>query len=225
MSQVRVLQHPPLFVLLRETTPWQASIMSASIKSKFIWWLTASAILFYCLDYFFRLAPGLVVQQLMHQYDTTASGVALFASLFYFGYVLMQFPIGVLFDKFGIRNVLIVTILICMISFIIFVFGRSYLLAIWLRWLIGAVSAASFIGVLYIAKHFFPKRYFALIASLTIALGTVLASLLQFMSAEFLKYLPWHMVFLLISSVGLLSLTIIYLLQDLREKHFSFLIF
>ena len=69
-------------------------------------------LLFYCLDFFFRISPGLVVSHLMAQYQLTAFGIAGFSSAFYLGYALFQLPAGLLLDRVSINGLLSLSMLL-----------------------------------------------------------------------------------------------------------------
>lgn len=191
-----------------------------------VYYLLILAILFYCLDYFFRISPSLVLPQLLVQYHMSPFGIASMASAFYLGYVLLQLPAGWLFDRFSFNIVMIVSIVICVICYTVFLLATDYALGLFTRFLIGASSAFSFIGVLHLARTYIPLRYFSFISGITIALGTVSAAFAQFISALFLALLSWKMIFLIIALGGfviavMMSLTYLNIRYQHRINHES----
>src|SRR3989339_1159195 len=116
--------------------------------------LITLAILFYCLDYYFRIVPSLVVRELMRQYHSGPQLIGGFYSAFYFGYALMQLPSGILLDRFSLKKIIISMILSCTVLFMLFVWISQPWFGVLLRFLIGSFSAFSFIAVLYIARHY-----------------------------------------------------------------------
>ena len=172
-------------------------------------------ILFYCLDYYFRISPSLVVPLLKQQYQADSLGLGAFASAFYLGYVLMQLPAGLLLDRCRIHMVMVPSILLCTIAFILFVYSQNYWLGYGLRWAIGGASALSFIGVLYVAKHYLPAHWFGLISGLTIAAGTLSASVAQVVTAEAMQWFHWQYIFTVLACWGVV-VSVLLLLPSLR---------
>src|SRR3990167_6159239 len=168
-------------------------------------------ILFYCLDFYFRLSPSLVVLPLANQYHTNAFGIGTFASAFYLGYVLMQIPAGIGLDRYPLRFIFSLSMAACTLSFIGFIYATHLALGLILRFILGAFSAFSFISVLYVARHYLPPRQFTWIASITISIGTLAASLAQILNAALLQTVPWHQALLYTSLTGLCIAAILYL--------------
>ncbi|OGT29802.1 MAG: hypothetical protein A3E87_05580 [Gammaproteobacteria bacterium RIFCSPHIGHO2_12_FULL_35_23] len=179
-----------------------------------IFWLLILSIGFYCLDYFFRISPSLVLIQLMQQYHTNPFGISLFASAFYIGYLIFQIPAGLILDHYQLLRSLIVIILLCILSFILFIFSHQFYIGIILRLMIGVTSACSFIGVLYIARVFIKAQYFTFISGLTIAIGTLTASFIQIINAYLLNFLTWHATLTLFSFLGVLVVIFLLLIPD-----------
>ncbi len=161
-------------------------------------------ILFYCLDFYFRISTSLVVPQLMAQLKATPFEVASLASVFYSGYVIMQIPAGILMDRYSLKWVITPTILICTLSYIAFLFSTHFWTAYILRFVIGATSAFSFISVLYFARIYFSEKWFMLISGLTISMGTISASLIEVISATLVDRYDWHIVFMFFAVWGIL---------------------
>jgi predicted MFS family arabinose efflux permease len=178
---------------------------------------------FYCLDFYFRLSPSLIIPQLIQQYHTNALGIGAFASAFYLGYVLLQIPGGIILERYSLRSVLVISILLCTISFIIFIYASNFIFGLLLRGFIGATSALSFISVLYIARVYLPLRYFSLISGVTIAAGTLAASLVQIISSITMNYFGWRTVFTFFSLWGIIVAMLLFLprLNISKPKHLT----
>lgn len=166
-------------------------------------------ILFYCLDFFFRISPSLVITDLMKQYHIEAFGIGAFSSLFYLGYTVMQIPSGILLDRLSVKSVVICSIVLCCICFLIFLYANVLIIGLGAWLLVGACSAMSFISVLYLAQNYFSKEYFTLISGITIAAGTLSASFAQVVSAWLMVKFNWHSVFLGLCLCGFVIAVII----------------
>lgn len=175
-------------------------------------------ILFYCLDYYFRISPSLVVPQLMAQYQVGTLGLGSFASAFYTGYLLFQIPTGILLDRCRFNKLMSLAILICTFGFMFFVIDTHEISGYFARLVIGAASAFSFIGALYFARYYLPPTWFTLISGFTISAGTLSASLAQIISAYAMQYFSWHQVFNTLACSGVI-LSLLLLLPSLQLRH------
>lgn len=186
---------------------------SNAISSKTLRLLLTSSIIFYCLDYYFRIVPGLVIPELMTQYHTSPLGIGAFASAFYLGYVIMQIPGGLLLDRFSLKSVLCVTILLSTLTFILFLFSHQFTIGWTLRLLLGASSAFSFIAVLVITTQYLPEKLYTVISGITISAGTLAAAFAQSISAGLMHYFPWRELFGCLALAGVIIAFIIYRLN------------
>jgi MFS family permease len=168
------------------------------------YWLLSLAMLFFCLDYYYRISPSLFVSQLMSQFSISAVGVAVFASIFFFGYLLVQIPAGRLLEKYSLKYTLFLTMLLCPLSYLLFLSFSNLLVAYSFRFINGITAAFSFIATLYIAKHYFDKKWFGFISGLAIAVGTLVSSGLQIISSILMASLSWRMPIILFSICGIL---------------------
>ncbi len=158
------------------------------------WLLVAVTILFYCLDYYFRIVPALVVPELLRQYHSGPKLIGSFYSAFYLGYLLMQLPSGYLLDRFAFKKIMGLSIGVCVLFFVLFVWLQTPWLGVLSRFFIGGMSAFSFVAVLYVARHYLPRHYFSLIAGVAIGAGTIVAAGAQAFSAVLITGSPWQLV-------------------------------
>lgn len=168
------------------------------------------SMLFYCLDYFFRISPSLVLPQMLMQYHISPLAMGSTASIFYLGYVLLQLPAGYFLDRYNYNWVMAISAGICTALYWLFLYLHNYPLGLIVRGLTGAFSVLSFIGALHLARCYFPLKYFGLISGITIALGTVTAAFTQTLCALLMKWLNWHIVFSGMAGVGFI-LTVLFL--------------
>lgn len=171
---------------------------------------------FYCLDYFYRISTGLIVPELMTQYAVTPTGIGLFASAFYLGYVLFQIPGGYLIDRFPLQKTIAGFIVVCSVTFLGFIYSHHFYLGVMWRFLLGLASALSFIAVLHVARRTIEPRYFGLISGITIAVGTLTGSLIQVYIAHTMQYWSWQTC-LALSAIVSLSIAFLFLLPFFKS--------
>jgi MFS family permease len=139
----------------------------------FSWLVCGIGVLFYAYEYLLRISPSAMEQPLRAHFLLSASGFGLLSSVYYYAYVPMQLPVGILMDRFGPRRLLAFACLICVIGTFMFCQTHSYQVAIIGRFLVGAGSAFAFVGVLKLSTIWLPEDKLAMVAGLTSALGTV----------------------------------------------------
>lgn len=137
------------------------------------WLICGIGALYYAYEYLLRISPSAMEWSLRQHFGLTATGFGLLSSIYYYAYVPMQLPVGVLMDRFGPRRLLTVACLICVVGTFIFSGTRVYGLALTGRLLIGIGSAFAYVGVLKLATIWLPENKLAMVAGITAALGTV----------------------------------------------------
>ena len=72
--------------------------------------ICALAAVFICTNIHNVLHRGVMMQELMRNFSIGANGFGFIASLFFYGYAVMQIPAGLLLDRFGARRLLIIAV-------------------------------------------------------------------------------------------------------------------
>jgi MFS family permease len=133
-----------------------------------IWMSVTSFVLF---QFFLQLSSGAMVKSLMNEFALSAFATGILSSAYYYIYVTLQVPVGMLFDKYGTRLLLSAGAFCCSIGCILFARSHHYLLAFAARVLMGAGASFSFVGLLHIIRDNFPLKRYALMVGLTETLG------------------------------------------------------
>ncbi|APC92284.1 MULTISPECIES: MFS transporter [Francisella] len=174
---------------------------------------------FYCYEFFLRILTGAYQEQIVeHFHLSTHIGFSFLVSSYNITYLLMQIPAGVLLDRFGSKKVLISATLLCGIGNVIFVTG-DYELALFGRLLVGLGSSFAFIGILKLTLENFESKYFPIITSLVISLGTLAAAFSQNISVIISHYdTSWINIFIY---SGVISIPLALLFQIIipHEKY------
>ncbi|WP_100551281.1 MFS transporter [Caedibacter taeniospiralis] len=134
----------------------------------FIWFL--GAFFFFC-EYFLRVSPSVMLPELSDRFSITAVGLGALSAFFYYPYILMQIPVGMITDKFGPKKVMMFAAFLTGIACIIFALAHSLTLAIVARMLMGFCGAFAFVGTLRLAINFFTPNIFAMLTGITQAMG------------------------------------------------------
>lgn len=142
----------------------------SSARSWIIW---ACAGLFYFYEMILRASPSVMTGDLMRDFNVDSTALGVLSSFYYYAYVVLQIPCGIIIDRFGTRRVVTFSTLLCVIGSLFFAYSDTLFLAQFGRFLIGAGSACAFLSCLKIGADWFLPVQFAMIAGLTNVMGTI----------------------------------------------------
>ena len=156
------------------------------------WLICGLGAVFYSYEYFLRISPSVMETALRNHFNLSATGFGLLSAFYYYAYVPMQLPVGVLMDRFGPKRLLTVACLICVIG--TFMFADTFLFSVAAagRFLVGLGSAFAFVGVLKLATIWLPENKLAMVAGFATALGTVGAMLGDNLLGHMVKLMGWQ---------------------------------
>jgi len=147
--------------------------MNASVyRSKFFPWLVwGLSALFYCYGFFQRVAPSVMVSDLMVEFGVSAAVLGNLSAFYFYAYAGLQLPIGVMFDHWGARRMLALAAVLCGLGSLLFSMADSMAGAYAGRLLIGAGAGFTWVGTLQLAARWLPPERFAMVTGLTLMLG------------------------------------------------------
>lgn len=166
------------------------------------WLICGLGATFYTYEYFLRISPSLMENSIRARFNLSATGFGALSSLYYYAYVPMQLPVGVLMDRYGPRLLLTIACLICVIGTFMFGASPSILVAGTGRFLVGLGSAFAFVGVLKLATIWLPEDKMAFVSGLTAALGTIGAILGDNILGVLVVKIGWQETIMLTAIVG-----------------------
>lgn len=166
-----------------------------------VWGLAASA---FFIEYFARVAPGVMIDSLMHDFNVQALALGSLSAFFYYTYVGMQIPVGILVDRFSLRWLLTSMIFLCGLSCLIFASTTHLEIAAFARLMMGFGAAFAFVSALKVAAVWFPVRKFGLLAGLTQALGMLGAAVGQMPMAYLVVTFGWRTALFFIAGLMIL---------------------
>ena len=135
-----------------------------------IWGLGAT---FYLMGFFQRVAPAVMTTELMQEFDLNATALGNLSAFYFYSYVSMQIPTGILADLWGPRRLLTTGAFVASIGGLLFALAPNIFWAYLGRFLIGGSVAVAFVGCLKLAGEWFPARYFALVSGAALFFGII----------------------------------------------------
>lgn len=179
-------------------------------------WLVAA--LFYGYEFFLRISPEVMVQDLERTFAVSAAALGSLSAFYYYAYAVMQIPVGVLLDRFGTRKLLSLSALIVAFGCWLFATTTSLHIAEFGRLLMGVGSAFAFVGCLKLASAWFPRSQFALVVGLTNMLGVIGAINGEAPLAAFVDHVGWRSSMLYAAVVGFAIAILIMLVVRNQPK-------
>lgn len=137
------------------------------------WSICALGALYYSYEYFLRISPSVMEDALREHFNLSATGFGMMSSVYYYAYVPMQIPVGVLLDRYGPRLLITLACTICVIGTLMFSGTSNFWVAFAGRFLVGFGSAFAFVGVLKLATIWLPENKLAMVSGIAAALGAV----------------------------------------------------
>ncbi len=121
-------------------------------------------------------------------------GVSNLSSAFTYAYVLIQIPVGIVYDRFKAKPILATAGIILGIGCFLMGLVPNYSVAVLGRFLMGTGAAFGFIGLLKITSDCFPTEKFALMIALSDGFAMVGVTFGIILLAWLLKFFSWQMV-------------------------------
>ena len=133
-----------------------------------IWGLSS---LFVVLNYVQQVFPDIIAQDLGVALQADAAVLGSIAAAYLYAYALLQIPVGLIIDRFGVRRCLAPAVLVAGLGTLAFAYVHTAGDAFAVRLLMGAGSAFSFIGCLKLVQEWFPPGRFSMMAGITNTAG------------------------------------------------------
>ncbi len=184
------------------------------------WMVWGLGAIFYLIGFYQRVAPAVMTSELMLSFNISAAGLGNLSGIYFYSYVAMQIPTGILADRWGPRRLLSLGALVAGAGALIFATASSFIWAGIGRLLIGGSVAVAFVAMLKLAVHWFNPRQFTLTSGLALFCGIIGAVFAGVPLRLLISALGWRPVMLVSGFVTLAVAGLIWLLvrDDPGEK-------
>jgi MFS family permease len=166
------------------------------------WLVWGIAALFYLTGFYQRVSPAVMTSELMRDFGLGAKSLGSLSAFYFYFYVAMQIPVGVLIDSWGARRLLFWGALSAAAGTFLFGGTSSFAAACAGRAIIGGATAAGWLVLLKLATHWFPARRFAMLSGLGLFFGNLGALVAQVPLRLLIEHFGWRAVVL--GSAGIL---------------------
>ncbi len=154
----------------------------------------------------------------MRDFTVGGSALGVLSAMYYYAYVALQIPVGVLIDRFGPRRLMSGALLICACASLAMANSDSLLSASISRMLIGGSVAFAFVGTLTLLTFWFDAHRFATYAGILQSTGMVGAMLGQAPLQIVVEAFSWRGATTLLAAIGFTLAVLTYAVIPRRSK-------
>ena len=189
--------------------------MSRPARSGFRWVVLTLCFLIYLVAGADRANIGVVVPYMKKDFELSNTDIGALASLFFFGYAIIQVPFGLLFQRYGVRWMFSLAMLATSVATLFMGFAGSALQLKVGRTVLGFAEGPINIGILTVINRWFPPREKGTATGVFMASIKAAPALVPPVSALIIYYYGWREVFYVFAAPGvLLAVAWLVLVKD-----------
>jgi MFS family permease len=156
----------------------------------YIPWLIATA--FVVFQFFLQNSSSLMNEYWAKDFHLSNIQVSNLSAAFFYTYVLMQVPVGVLYDRFNTKKILFIAAILLAIGCILLALSPNYAIAVIARFLMGTGASFGYIGMLKVVLDNFKANKFTLILGIGETISMICITLGIIALGFFLKTNSWR---------------------------------
>ena len=160
----------------------------------------------YAIAFLQRMSPQTVGLSFARDFGTDASGVAMLASSYFWGYTLMQIPAGVLVDRYGVKRVVLGSMAASVLGSAAFALSPSLLDVFIARVIVACGDALVFTALLKLVAQNFSDERFGLMSGISQVSGYAGGVIATTPLAAAVSGFGWRACFLVIACAGIANL-------------------
>ncbi len=193
----------------------EAGIISEVKLKKYRWIIYFLLSFSFLIAFFHRYAIGVVSNLLAGDLNLTATQLGMLSSLYFYAYGILQVPVGIGTDKFGVRKLTTGGMISIGLGSLIFALARGALTIYAGRLLIGIGSAVFFISTIKTISVWFPPEEYTKMLGWTSLIGNLGALLAAAPFSLLLSLLDWRSSYFLFAGISaLMAFFIWYYVRD-----------
>ena len=187
------------------------------------WLVWGLAAVLYLIAFYQRVAPAVLTRELSADFGLSAASLGNLAAFYFYGYVAVQIPTGLLADRYGPRRVLTVGALLTAAGTLLFSLAPGMGWASTGRLLVGAAAGVAFVSMLKLASHWMPARSFAFVSGVALFTGVLGATLAGAPLRAAVEAFGWREVMAASAAVSFLAAAAIWIVvrDDPAERGYE----
>jgi predicted MFS family arabinose efflux permease len=170
----------------------------------YLGWATVA--IAYAIAFLQRVSPQSVSLNFMEDFSTDAAGVAMLASSYFWGYTLMQIPAGLLVDRYGVKRVVLFSMVASSLGSAAFALAPNLLDVFAARLIVACGDALVFTALLKLVAQSFADERFGVMSGISQVSGYVGGVIATTPLAAAVTGFGWRSCFLFIACIGVANL-------------------
>jgi sugar phosphate permease len=185
---------------------------------KYRWVVWGIMVMSYGLVFFHSFSMGVVKPTLINEFNLSEQTFVSIGNVYFYLYLLMQIPTGILSDALGSRVTAFFGTLVAAVGITIFSLASSLPFLYIGRSLVGLGTAVIFVSIIKIQSNWFKESEFGTITGLTCFVGVMGGALAQTPLALMVGKIGWRMSFRLIGFVSIvIAMLILWIVRNKPE--------
>lgn len=162
-----------------------------------------------------------MTHDLMKTYSLTGTSLGFLVGFYFYTYLIMQIPSGILLDKYGERKLTSIAILLCACGALIFAKTDSFAIACFGRLLIGFGAAFATTSYMKLASNWFPPQYFPLLSGLFGSACMAGAGTAEAPLAWLVNHMGWRNTMAFCAVIGFILCVLLWIFVNEKKRVIS----
>ncbi len=165
----------------------------------------------YFINFFHSLTTGILQSHLISDFNTDINTITQIGSLYFYAYLFMQIPTGLLNDKFGVKKTVFFGLLFTLMGTLCFASAMNIFMLYLGRGLIGIGTATIFVSILKFQINWLKPNILATMTGIASFIGTLGAIFAQTPLAWSVENIGWRNSLYLIAFATFINLILLVL--------------
>lgn len=189
---------------------------------RYRWLIYGLMALTYFFVYFHRMSSGVVKEDLIGAFGLSGTGYSQLNSMYFYSYMFMQIPSGILADTLGARKTVTAGCLAMSVGAFLFGMSQNVPMLMLSRLLVGLGASVIFIAILKVQTQWFRESEFGFMSGVTGFVGNLGGAMAQGPLAALVGLLTWRMSFVCIGAFTLVLTLLGWLVIRNRPQDMGF---
>ncbi len=166
----------------------------------------------YVMSQFYRTSNGVIVKDLSSEFGLSVEALGVLTGIFFVSFALAQIPLGMLFDRFGVRRTLPILLTAAVIGAVLYASAGGFASLLAGRLLMGVGVSGVLVGALFLFGRWVPADRYATWLGRMIALGGIGVLLSTSPLGLIAETIGWRYAFYGAGAITAMGALLIYLL-------------
>lgn len=183
-------------------------------------WISWGILVFgFVLVFFHRIAISSVSDLLKLDLGLDSIQLANLASMTFYGYALMQLPVGIFVDTIGVKKICTIGMIVTAIGSVMFGFSDHVYIAYFARFLVGIGTSVIIVSVMKVQSTLFPSNMYSSLSGLTSLFGNFGAFFATIPLTIIASTFGWRETFIILGIISvILAVSIFLFVKDKEEQ-------